>query len=119
MHDYTPANVPGLPAGWEINHYEDGDYSNLSLWRVIAYLKDFKEDRGGDDPLVYSCSRYEDAYLPVGYTQEDFDEALQELVWKAEYFDKHHDTELHYMDWLPKGTNRPTLSEYLRRNNRV
>lgn len=111
MYEYNPANVPGLPAGWEINH--DEQYNNLSLWRVIAYLKDWKEDR--EDPLNYSCGRYADAYLPEGYTQEDFDEALQELVWKAQQFDIAEDEIVGYWDWLPKGTNRPTRYEYFRR----
>lgn len=111
MHEFTPANVPGLPAGWEIHH--DEKYFNLSLWRVVAYLKDWKEDR--DDPLNFSCSRFADAYLPEGYTKEDFDEALQELVWKAEYFDEAIDTEEHYYDWIPKGTDRPTRSYYFRK----
>lgn len=114
MYEYNPATVPGLPAGWEINLYESGEYIVLALWRAIAYLKDFKEDRG-DDPLNYSYGRYADAYLPVGYTQEDFDEALQELVWKAQQFDNAEDEIADYWSWLPKGTDRPTRSEYFRR----
>jgi hypothetical protein len=112
VHKYTPANVPGLPAGWEINH--DEKYNNLSLWRVIAYLKDYQEDREGYGALLYSGSRWSDAYLPHDYTQEDFDEAMQELVCKAEWIDANLSEE-RWWDWLPKGTDRPTRSDYFRK----
>lgn len=115
MHEYTPANVPGLPAGWEINH--DTEHNNLSLWRVVAYLKEWQEDRGGGGwgPLVYSCGRFADAYLPEGYTQDDVDFALGELVWKAKQFDNIWDENPDYYDWIPKGTDRPTRHEYFRK----
>lgn len=112
MHDYTPANVPGLPAGWEISHYVSGDYNNLSLWRVRAFLHPYKEDRDDLGAFVYSCSRYADAYLPVGHTQEDFDEAMQELVWKAEQFDGTIDEYEDFSYIYPMAVNRPSRHDY-------
>lgn len=87
MQRYTPADVPDLPAGWEIELHERKDCTNLSLWRVRALLKPYKETCEENDGLIYSYSRYSDAYLPVGYTEEDLDEAIQELVWKAYQLD--------------------------------
>src|SRR4030095_2893192 len=84
-HTFTPAEVPNLLAGWEIGLHEQGDYITLTLWRIRAYLKPYKESRTFDDvenALTYSGGNYGTAYLPVGYTQEDLEEALQELVWK-------------------------------------
>lgn len=114
IYEYAPANVPGLPAGWEINHYVSGDYNNLSLWRVRAFLQPFKEDRPNarDDALVYSCSRYADAYLPVEHTQADFDEAMQELVWKAVQFDDTVDEYEDLGDLYPLAVNRPSRYDY-------
>jgi hypothetical protein len=114
VHQFTPANVTGLPAGWEIDLYESGDYINLSLWRVRAMLKPYREDRSGDDTLIYSASRYDDAYLPEGYTQDEFHEALQELVWKATQFDGMVDEIESRFDnfWATDTSNRPSRSEY-------
>lgn len=112
MHEYTPANTPGLPAGWEINLYESEDYINLSLWRVRAFLNPYKEDRTEDYALIYSCSRYSDAYLPVGYTQEEVTEAIHELVWKATQFDTSIAEYEDLSNLYPMAVNRPSRHDY-------
>jgi hypothetical protein len=119
MYTYTPADIPDLPAGWEINLYESGDYINLSLWRVRALLKPFKETRYADDALHYSGSRYADAYLPVGYTQEDLNEAIQELVWKATQLeDMVDESYTRYGLDGPSAANRPSFEQYVSRRGR-
>lgn len=118
-HTYTPAEVPGLLAGWEIGFYEEGNHISLTLWRVRAYLKPYKETRKFDDEegaLSYSGGNYGSAYLPVGYTQEDLEEALQELVWKCQQInDMVEERETSWEDPFPISFPRPTLSEYIRR----
>lgn len=83
LHKYTPANCPGLVAGWEIDEFvhHDGEI-NLSLWRVEAYLRD-KPEHDERYALTYSCGRYADAYVPKNHTSEDYQAALDELVWKC------------------------------------
>ena len=83
MHEYTPANLPGLPAGWEIRLFEGHNYADLSLWRVMAFLHPYRYDGEEEYALTYSSSRWSDAELPLDYTEDDLAEALQELVWKA------------------------------------
>ena len=115
MHNYTPADVPGLPAGWEISLYEQGDYITLTLWRVVAYLKPYKETLSEDDALTISGGNYGHAYLPVGYTQDDVDFALGELVWKAQKFDEAEDDNAYKFEWLPEQANRPSRTDYFYR----
>lgn len=112
MHRFTPANVPDLPAGWEIDLYESGEHITLSLWRVRAFLQPYKDDR--PDPLVYSCSRYDDADLPVGYSGQDLDDAIQELVLRAIKFES---ILVEYEDWsrlYPMAVDRPSRNEYFK-----
>jgi hypothetical protein len=81
-------------------------------------LKPYREEvfLHGSDPLHWSAGRYADAYLPVGYTQEDLDEALQELVYKAQKFDETLDeAESWINDELPQAADRPTRYDYLNR----
>lgn len=76
-------------------------------------LKPYKETAyKGDDALHYSSGRYADAYLPVDYTQEDLEEALQELVWKAEQMEDAIDEADARWDDFPTQENRPSRTEY-------
>lgn len=115
MHEYTPANTPGLPAGWEINLFDGHNYSTLSLWRVIAFLRPYKEESDEENALTYSSSRYADAELPEGYTEDNLAEAIQELIWKATQLDDMvDDFESNYplSDLYPLAVDRPSKSEY-------
>lgn len=80
-------------------------------------LKPYKEDRyKGDDALHWTGGNYATAYLPVGYTPDDVDEALQELAYKAEQFDATLDeNEAWLNESLPKQANRPSRSEFFRK----
>jgi hypothetical protein len=119
LNEYTPADVPGLPAGWEINSYESNGELTLSLWRVQAFLKPYKETRG-EDALHYSGGRHDDAELPVGYTQEDLEEALQELASKAQSIDDMVEESLNrYGLFYPLAENRPTRERYFRKKDYV
>ena len=117
VYEYNPGNTPGLPAGWEISLYEQGDYITLTLWRVRAMLKPYKETvRKGDEALHWTGGNYGTAYLPVGYNQDDVDEALQELVLKAEQFDATLDeNEAWINEDLPKQANRLSRTDYFRK----
>lgn len=75
-------------------------------------LKPYKETRYPDDALHYSAGRYADAYLPVGYTPEDLDEALQELVWKATEMEDRIDEADARWDDLPAQADRPKRTDY-------
>lgn len=87
MHKYTPADLPNLLAGWEIDQYiyPDGEV-NLSLWRVEAYLNSTPQSEE-KYALRYLCGRYADAYLPPDHTEEDLHQALHELIWKCKQID--------------------------------
>lgn len=80
-------------------------------------LKPYKETVAkGDDALHWTGGNYATAYLPVGYTQDDVDEALQELVYKADQFDTTLDeNEAWINEGLPKQANRPSRTDYFRK----
>jgi hypothetical protein len=95
--------------------YPNGEI-NLSLWRVRAYLKPYKETErsdNSDDALTWSSGRYADAYLPEGYTLDDVYAALAELVWKCQQIDEtvaEADARYSFYDYPLAG--RPSRSRY-------
>lgn len=111
LHKYTPADLPNLLAGWEIDEhiYPDGEV-NLSLWRVQAYLKEAPEHIE-KYALNFSCGRYADAYLPKDHTDQDLYDAIGELIWKCKQIDgrvmkaEERSVERYGLLWPKRGRN--------------
>ena len=106
MYELNPGNTPGLPAGYEIgiNTQHDG-VTELVLVRVAALLHPWKETNE-KYALTYSCGRYGDAYLPVGFSDDDLQEAIQELIWKAKQVEDRVDEMETRFPWFKPVQNR-------------